>query len=286
MTRNADYILSIKNLKNRFLWEASTPELFCKRMKIYTFLSRAWKIRIELKDEHLIATDNRNSKIHYAFHRRTPFYKSGISGRLKSPLKEYMLDDVIIPTNAIIIDCGANIGEIGMGLRLKSETIDYHAFEPSEQEYRLCQLNNPLGTCTKAALWKNTGILTFYSKKTSADSSAIEMNGFDTIVKVDAITLDEYCQQKNISEIFLLKLEAEGAEPEVLEGAKGVLGKIRYITADCGFERGKEMASTAPEVTNFLLHHGFEMVGIRKERTTILFRNLFFSENSAPRLDH
>lgn len=248
-------------------------------MKFYTYISRAWKIRIELRDGHLIATDNRNSKIHYAFPERTPFYKSSISGRLLSLLKDYMLDSLEIPANATIIDCGANIGEVGMGLRLRAGAIDYHAFEPSEQEYQLCQLNNPLGTCTKAALWKKTETLTFYSKKASADSSAIEMNGFDAIVTVDAITLDDYCKQKDLKEIFLLKLEAEGAEPEVLEGAKGILPKIRYISADCGFERGKERASTAPDVVNLLLRHGFEMVGIRQERTTILFRNTALTTN-------
>lgn len=248
-------------------------------MRIYTTISRAWKISIEAKDGHLIATDSHGNKINYAFQHRTPFYKAGISGRLRELLSDYMLDKIDIPDNATIIDCGANIGEVGMGLRLKSETINYHAFEPSEQEYQLCQLNNPMGICSRAALWKRTETLTFYSKKASADSSAIEMDGFDTIVKVDAITLDDYCQQKNIEDIFILKLEAEGAEPEVLEGAKGILPKIHYITADCGFERGKEKASTAPDVVNFLLHHGFEMVEIRQKRTTILFRNLALTTN-------
>lgn len=273
------YNRAMESLKAKFLWQAPTPEIFCRRMKLYTFLSRAWKIRVEAKDGYLIATDARNARIHYAFPRRTPFYKSSISGRLKSLLKDYMLDGMDIPPNATIIDCGANIGEVGMGLRLKSETIDYHGFEPSEQEHRLCQLNNPTGTCTKAALWKKTETLTFYSKTASADSSAIEMDGFDTIVKVDAITLDDYCRQNNISDVFVLKLEAEGAEPEVLEGAESILPRIRYITADCGFERGKEKASTAPAVVNFLLRHGFEMVGIRPERTTILFRNVALTSN-------
>lgn len=248
-------------------------------MQIYKLISRAWKIHIEARDGYLIATDARNTKIHFAFPRRAPFYKSGINGRLKSLLKDYMLENLDIPANATIIDCGANIGEVGMGLRLKTAKINYHAFEPSEQEFQLCRLNNPQGTCTKAALWKRTETLTFYSKKASADSSAIEMDGFDTVVNVDAITLDDYCRHKNIEDIFLLKLEAEGAEPEVLEGATGILPRIHYIAADCGFERGKEKASTAPAVVNFLLGQGFEMMEIRQARTTILFRNVSLTSN-------
>lgn len=279
MKRDSKLRLRKRNLKEKFLWGAPNEDSFCKRMRIYTYLNKKWKIKVDFVDNHLVATDVDKNTINYAFQQRTPFYKDGIKYRLKSLLRDYMIDGLEIPEKATIIDCGANIGEIGMGLRLKSASIDYHAFEPSDPEYHLCQLNNPLGTNIKAALWKKTEALTFYSKKTSADSSAIEIEDFDSVVTVDAITLEEYCQKKNIKEIFLLKLEAEGAEPEVLEGAVGVLGRVRYITADCGFERGKERASTAPEVTNFLLQHGFEMVGIRKDRITIMFRNKALTES-------
>jgi hypothetical protein len=69
----------------------------------------------------------------------------------------------------------------------------------------------------------------------------------------------------------LLKLEAEGAEIEVIEGAERILSKTRYITADLGFERkGK---STLPDVTNYLLQKGFEIVEFSSPRIVVLFKN-------------
>lgn len=259
--------------RRRFVWSARTPDKFVRIFTIYTYLNKKWKIKIKWNGEYFTAKDVNNDSINYAFQGRTPIYKYGIKARLNYLLDDYMIKNLEIPENANIIDCGANIGEIGMGIRLKSTTVNYHAFEPSEQEHRLCQLNNPRGMCMNAALWNETRTLSFYSKKSTADSSAIEMDDFDSIVSVEAITLDEYCLKNNINDIFILKLEAEGAEPEVLEGATRILDKIRYITADCGFERGKEKSSTAPAVTNFLLSHGFEMLAIKPKRTTILFRN-------------
>ena len=44
--------------------------------------------------------------------------------------------------------------------------------------------------------------------------------------------------------MYLLKVEAEGAEPEVLQGLKKNLSRVEFITVDCGFERGLNQKST------------------------------------------
>lgn len=59
--------------------------------------------------------------------------------------------------------------------------------------------------------------------------------------------------------IRFLKVEAEGAELEVLEGAGDMLRSIDWIAADLGFERGLEQRATAPEVIPFLLDNGFRL---------------------------
>lgn len=277
MSKDKKSSASTDQTRRRLVWGAPTAEKFVKRFNLYTYLNKKWKIQIKWNGKYFTATDIYRDSINFAFQGRTPIYKDGIKARLNKLLDDYMIRNLDIPENANIIDCGANIGEIGMGLRLKSKGVKYYAFEPSHQEHQLCQLNNPEGVCIKAALWKETKTLRFYSKKKTADSSAIEIDDFDNIEDVDAITLDDYCTENGLDNIFILKLEAEGAEPEVLEGAERILEKIRYITADCGFERGKEKSSTAPAVTNFLLGRGFEMLSISPKRTTILFRNKAFS---------
>ena len=45
----------------------------------------------------------------------------------------------------------------------------------------------------------------------------------------------------NFKKIKLLKVEAEGAEPEVLLGTAKILKRIEFISVDCGPERGLEI---------------------------------------------
>ena len=71
--------------------------------------------------------------------------------------------------------------------------------------------------------------------------------------------------------IKLLKLEAEGGEPEVLLGSSTILNHIEFISADLGFERGLNSESTLPAVSNFLLPMGFRFVDLSKNRLVSLF---------------
>ena len=50
------------------------------------------------------------------------------------------------------------------------------------------------------------------------------------------ILLDSF----NIKNVKLLKIDAEGYEPEVLKGSLDTFNEIEYISVDYGNERGKE----------------------------------------------
>jgi hypothetical protein len=52
-----------------------------------------------------------------------------------------------------------------------------------------------------------------------------------------------------------------------------LLPQIDYIAVDVGFERGTKALSTLPEVANFLLTRGFEIVGFEGGRYVLLFEN-------------
>jgi len=73
--------------------------------------------------------------------------------------------------------------------------------------------------------------------------------------------------------VKLLKLEAEGAEPEVLKGALKTLKSIEYVSTDCGFERGKNQDATFNEVNEILVENGFYIVTANLKRPVFLYRN-------------
>ena len=73
--------------------------------------------------------------------------------------------------------------------------------------------------------------------------------------------------------IKLLKLEAEGAEPEILLGGLKVLPQITYISADVGPERGLSYDTTLVQTVNILKDHGFELIKMGHPRIVCLFKN-------------
>jgi hypothetical protein len=77
---------------------------------------------------------------------------------------------------------------------------------------------------------------------------------------------------------LLIKIEAEGGEPEVLMGGKLLLKMTRYVAMDVGPERGINRESTYQLSVDILEDLGFTMkwksgsIG----RQTILFQNTQF----------
>jgi hypothetical protein len=90
---------------------------------------------------------------------------------------------------------------------------------------------------------------------------------------VEVTTISSLLNERKIAAVKLLKLEAEGAEPEILAGAEDCLERVEYISADLGPERGLALESTAAAVTNFLISRGFMLIDVVPGRWTFLFKN-------------
>lgn len=68
-------------------------------------------------------------------------------------------------------------------------------------------------------------------------------------------------------------MEAEGFEPEILEGARHVLNKVDYASFDGGPERGVTQEKTFSTVANLLCAEGFVMLDIYGPQYRALFRS-------------
>ncbi len=79
-------------------------------------------------------------------------------------------------------------------------------------------------------------------------ATLFEIEHYDSVREVQATTLDRVLDEAGVDPVQLLKLEAEGAEPEVLAGASAHLSRIDYIAADLGPERGVSQEAMAPAV--------------------------------------
>lgn len=189
-----------------------------------------------------------------------------------------MLRNVDFHDGDCVIDCGANVGEVGMWLQIHHDNLQIISIEPEEAEADCCDLNVYGGEAKtiRKALWREDAELTFYSKNGSGDSSLFEITQFDGVRTVQATTLSALLKDQRINKVKLLKLESEGAEPEILAGAEDCLDRIEYITADLGPERGVEQATTVEAATNFLLSRNFKVIDASPNRLTFLFKNQGF----------
>lgn len=228
-------------------------------------------------DSNLFAI-NDGEKKHYFGNllRGLNVYKRGLSKRSEKLFNSYFLNTINFAKSDLVIDCGANYGDLWLALKNKIDPSCYVTFEPGILEHSAITHNAPNGAHNRLGLSNKEGEVTFYVNEKDADSSVVEPSHFTHVISIQTVTLSSYVEANKISRIKLLKLEAEGFEPEILEGAKPVLDKIEYIALDGGYERGVKQEETFSAANNILLSAGFEMVSINFEWGRGLFRNKNF----------
>lgn len=210
-------------------------------------------------------------------------YNGGIIKAGKFLAQSYKINKITFNDDDIVLDCGANLSDLLIFLGSLNLRIQYHAIEPGEIEIKALRLN--LGSYNfkkvekylhEYALGDSDQFKTFYYAPEAGDSSLIKPRSYYSTYQVKSITLDSLAKLENFNDkkIKLLKLEAEGLEPEILKGAKNILKNIEYIAADLGPERGISEECTVVQVSKILFENGFEMIEFGHPRITALYKNI------------
>lgn len=133
----------------------------------------------------------------------------------------------------IFVDIGANIGKytikVGRQMGNKGRVISIEAepenFEVLKRNIELNKLVNV--SAINAACWNEEGELDLYtapSSKTSGSHSVKEKISPHS-VKVKSVKLDNILDSMGIKKVNFIKIDVEGAEVEVLEGAEKIIAK-------------------------------------------------------------
>jgi FkbM family methyltransferase len=224
------------------------------------------------QDERLyfVSDELFHQRVYLSDERRFKLYSGGIRHRLDWLLSDYSIKDGLIRPNDLVIDTGANIGELGIFCSMHNS--EYIGIEPDPIAYKALKLNNGNSLLLNYALSSQEGEQTFYLATGTADSSLYKPDQYTETITVKVKTLDQ-CIQEHASNrhIRLLKVEAEGFEPEILLGSVSLLPRVEYIAIDAGPERGG--VSTAPQCLNMLIKSGFDIIDTYLRRGTFLLRN-------------
>ena len=225
---------------------------------------RGKRVRFGTDEDGALFAEEEGKKLKFSNRRRGFWlYRNGICVREDFFFKSYCLQNIDFKKEDIVFDCGANSGDLFLKLSKLIDADNYYAFEPNPADYNvLCM--NALGAKNlfNLALGNVDSELTFYIATEGGDSSLVEPKKYDEKIIVRVARGDSFMDERKINSIKLLKLEAEGFEPEILEGLGIMVRRCEYVAVDGGYERGKDSEQTLTTCTNHLLANGFEMIDI------------------------
>lgn len=213
--------------------------------------------------------DQSGTKIFLSSTERAHLYRRGVACRLAQLVDQYGLTEILAEGVQTFVDVGANIGEFGVGFS-GNQAVTYVAFEPDRSAFMALSKNAPNGILINKALSDYTGESIFHLATSTADSSLLLPTvAVENQVQTEVTTLDAALREAGVTNIDILKIEAEGSEPEVLRGAKKTLRRTNVCVVDAGPERYG--ASTAPECIGILQSAGFRLIDLRFPRGILVF---------------
>ena len=162
----------------------------------------------------------------------------------------------MLPTQSpMIFDVGANCGFFTIRVLDIWPDASVRAFEPQGgvvSEFSRMVLLNDLSDrvkCIDCAIGKNEGEMVFYENRSPQSASLVkEKVERKRILKkylVNVLSVDRYVGDNQISEVDILKVDVEGGELEVLEGARQTLLTVSalFIEVHSPFASANEVES-------------------------------------------
>lgn len=203
---------------------------------------------------------------------RATRFVSGIDFALSRLFKQYVaLSNRAIfhnqETHKVIFDIGANIGEFSLYVLKNSTMTSVLAFEPDPIAYACLKANlhywlGDNGACTiNKALSSSIENRTLFVSSKNADTSLFPPIEITDEIEISTEILSNYISEIDQNKTVLLKMDAEGAEPEVLIGAGEHLERISFLTIDVSPERMGD--NTLIHVSEILESRGYDVQATR-----------------------
>jgi FkbM family methyltransferase len=175
----------------------------------------------------------------------------------------------------VLIDVGANIGCVAAaGSLAVGEKGHVYSIEPHPQTFRYLQKTIAINHCTNVtslnmAMGAEAGIVNFTDEPRRDDINCVAMNA-ESGIKVPCSTLASLVSEHSISRIAVLKIDVEGFEMQVLQGAQSMLHQVDSIYIEVLEHTLQKFGNCGAEVFRLLQLHGFRCFYFRDDRSNIV----------------
>lgn len=281
---------------SKFLCSQSKKERFKESPIVSTYINIWLKVqtfliyRLHIKKPFAAVKTFWGENIKMILPRPTFLYFYGFFGKSEIFFTDFLINT--LKEGDVFIDGGANIGFFSLlASNLVGENGSVHSFEPTSTTFDILKENVAQKKnmhVNQTALWTKTGQVSFTNNGlednlyNSIEKSPIE----NKTVMVNAVSIDDYCSDKNIKP-NIIKLDTEGTEYDILLGAKRVITDFRPIviieilpeSIDNGiFDKIVELFGPSYSCVQFV--RNFELNKINtKEDIDKEFYNFVFSPN-------
>lgn len=186
--------------------------------------------------------------------------------------KTNMWDDLraLVPRAGVVLDCGANIGQMARSFRNLYPDADIYCFEPVSSVFEklrdaCCEVN---AKAVKKAVSDHDGTATIHLTASPEANSLLGFQEGNPCAQwtrpvgeenVEVCTLDGWCRQEGVNPdtIDVIKLDVQGAELKALYGAKRLLETVRVIYLEVSFVPIYKDCPLFPEIDRFLTECGY-----------------------------
>ena len=152
----------------------------------------------------------------------------------------YETKSVQIYEDDIVVDCGANMGLFSL-LAVKRGAKTVYGFDPQERALSLLNTNISTNKCEGKIIPVPFGLsdrkctLSFTENEENIGASRISREGDVSTTSIECTTLDDWVAENNIPRVDFIKADIEGAERDMLNGARNTIKRNHPRLAICTY---------------------------------------------------